>query len=233
MMGILENEYQRPEPGSVRWKTGRIFSASPFLVLAFLSFMLTAFLGGCDLDHSRLKVYYPVGIGATAVDTLYQTLPDFELNSLDGERVTKASLKEGLSVIGIFQTNCNENCETIIENFVSLAGNSASAGAAFFLVAAHPQSESTEAIRAFVKDQKQADGIRVLFGDRVSTGRLVKAGLRLSVLEDPVAPGGCYLDNRIVLLDKETRIRGYYTGSSAEEMDRLKHDIKRLKKEYE
>ena len=36
-----------------------------------------------------------------------------------------------------------------------------------------------------------------------------------------------------VLVDKETRIRGYYDGTNLEEMDKLLDDIKTLIKSYE
>ena len=50
----------------------------------------------------------------------------------------------------------------------------------------------------------------------------------VSVAEDAQAPGGFIHGGHFILIDKDKRIRGYYDGTKAEEVDELMKDVKFL-----
>ncbi len=69
-----------------------------------------------------------------------------------------------------------------------------------------------------------------LTGDKDSIYSLAN-GYLVSASEDPDAPGGHIHDGNFILIDKRSRIRGYYDGTSAESVEKLLGDMDILLKE--
>lgn len=72
---------------------------------------------------------------------------------------------------------------------------------------------------------------QLITGDKPSLYRLARNGFRLIATEGDGGPTDFIHSDQLVLLDGQSRIRGYYEGTDAAAVDMLIHDIKQLKHE--
>ena len=83
---------------------------------------------------------------------------------------------------------------------------------------------------ATLKNYQQAYGINddnwnMLTGDQYKIYELGVNGYLVPNQEDALAPGGFLHSEMFMLIDKQGRIRGYYDGTNAKNMDKIVHDI--------
>jgi protein SCO1/2 len=95
-----------------------------------------------------------------------------------------------------------------------------------------PEHDTPEVLDAYAR-KLEADERRWKFltGPAVDIYRLGNTGYLLSALEDSASAEQFLHDSRLVLVDKERHIRGYYEGTTAEGMNALAADLKMLLKE--
>src|SRR6202012_5021197 len=67
------------------------------------------------------KTFHKVG-NKDVPDTIYHTLPDFDLINQDGQKVSQKSLEDKISVVDFFYTNCPTICGKMNKYLDSLAG---------------------------------------------------------------------------------------------------------------
>jgi protein SCO1/2 len=76
-----------------------------------------------------------------------------------------------------------------------------------------------------------------LTGDKAATIRLAQEGFKLGIGEETNPPElakktgeekELFHSNRLILIDRNAQIRGYYSGIDAEAMVRLRRDLKTL-----
>jgi protein SCO1 len=160
-------------------------------------------------------------------------LPDFSLTAVTVDGVTPldlAALKGRVWVAGFVFTRCAGPCPLITENMAWLQGRlPASVGLLSFSV--DPDHDSPEVLSVYARRHK-ADPQRWLFvtGPKAELVRLVRDGFKLPVAENAQAAPGERVTHaaRLVLLDKDARIRGWYEGVERGAMDRLIRDAKSL-----
>jgi protein SCO1 len=72
---------------------------------------------------------------------------------------------------------------------------------------------------------------QLITGDKPSLYRLARHGFHLTATDGDGGPTDFIHSDQLVLLDGQSRIRGYYAGTDAAAVDNLIHDIKQLKHE--
>ena len=92
-----------------------------------------------------------------------------------------------------------------------------------------PDRDTPQVLTRYAENFK-ADRDRWLFltGDKEQISHLVQAGFRLSaapVTESGSEDRGVLHSPRFVLIDRETKIRGYYDSRDIEALARLKEDV--------
>jgi len=78
--------------------------------------------------------------------------------------------------------------------------------------------------RGFVKPDQV-----LLTGPRDQVVSLLKDGFKVAYADDGPAEAPITHSDRLVLVDRERRIRGYYHGREAEDLARLTHDAQTLR----
>ncbi len=65
-------------------------------------------------------------------------------------------------------------------------------------------------------------------GNRDDIYKIAKEKYYISAMEDEKAPGGYLHNAKFILVDKQARIRGYYTGTEKADVDRMMGDMENL-----
>lgn len=166
--------------------------------------------------------------GKTVTDTIYQTIPAFKFVNQYGDTITDKSLDGKIYVADFFFTSCPNICPVMHRNMLNVYNEFKSHDD--FRILSHTIDPKYDTVPVL---KKYADKLNVsgntwwfLLGAKNDTYQIAKSYL-VSVQEKN--PAGQYVhDGYFILIDKQKRIRGTYTGTDPEEVKKMTGDIKTL-----
>lgn len=184
---------------------------------------------------------------------VFWTVPDFALVERSGRRVTLADLRGKVWIADFIYTECTETCPLQTAYMAQLEKDlAAERDVRLVSITVDPKHDTPEVLRKYAI-RYGADPERWLFltGDKRVIYELAQKGFRLSVVDPddqgqgaalwPLAARPAYASHgskglvihssRIVLVDRQARIRGLYPGTEPDAIQRLKQDAVKLLRE--
>lgn len=214
-----------------------------WIILAFLSiWVLGMFVVYPMLEKSkRLQVFQPADINPQLVDTDMQRtakahrIAPFKLIDQNGDTVTNADFENKIYVADFFFTTCPNICPKMTANLSSLAKEYAADNDIMFLShSVTPEKDSVPVLAAYaIKYGADASKWKITTGDKKHIYELARRSYFAVTTEGDGGVKDFIHTENFILVDKEKKLRGFYDGTSAAEMERLKEDIKILRYEYE
>lgn len=204
------------------------------LILAvpgFLYYLLTAegknrykplpFFGPKPLSGTFHTVH-----GKKIPDTLFHQVADFKLQNINGKPVSFETIRGQVLIVSLFYTHGPAQVTQVTRSMDSLAkyvGKNKLITLASVTV--DPQRDSLQTIKAYA-DKFSQPGAKWLFltGDTTQIYNFARKGLLVDALQ--ASPDNFVCSNKIVLLDTEHRIRGYYDGTSPTDISRMADELK-------
>ncbi|WP_259068213.1 SCO family protein [Mucilaginibacter sp. X4EP1] len=173
------------------------------------------------------KTYHQVK-GKNIPDTIYHTLSDFNLTDQNGKPVSLKAFDNKIFVVDFFYTHGPDICTIINRNISLLDSNYAKNKMIHFVsITVDPARDSVSVLK------KYADGLKpkpvkwaFLTGDTSTIYNLARKGFLVNALQ--TGTNDFVYSDKLILIDEDKRIRGYYTGASTEELNRLNDEIKVL-----
>lgn len=192
-------------------------------------------------NNERLPVYAPTHINPRLVDSSLHLksrghfISDFELINQNGETVTGERLKDKIYVADFFFTTCPTICPKMADQMGRVYKK-------FYedpeiMLVSHtvqPEVDSVEVLKEYA-ELHNADISKWIFltGDKKQIYDLARKSYFAAVTEGDGGVDDFIHTENFVLVDKNKMIRGFYDGTSEEDVDRLIADIEILKREYE
>jgi len=180
--------------------------------------------------------YYGIN-SISQTDTTYHILPAFSFVNQNNKVINNEIIKSEISVIGFFSTTCSNGCDVVIKNLVKLQdffGDDDDLK--IFTVSTKAQEDLPNTLKTYAKTQE----IKAKQWHLITAN--LSEGFNLDPINNFINNKFFKLDqdkypnikqsNKLWLLDKEQRIRGYFDGSNKEDMERLKENIEVLKLSY-
>lgn len=198
----------------------------------FLYYLLTAkgknrykplpFYGKKEIAKTTHKFH-----GKVIPDTIYHTLDDFKLTDQNGNTVSFKNFDKRIFVANFFYTSCPSVCSAVNANMDSLDVNYRKNNMVYFLsITVDPDKDTPAELKKYAKAYKPSNKWLFLTGDTATIYNLAHNGLQVNALK--TADGTFVLDDKMILVDAEKRIRGYYSGSSRADVVKLNDEIKVL-----
>jgi protein SCO1 len=165
-------------------------------------------------------------------DTMHRIIP-FRFISQDGKEVSNKDFEGKIYVADFFFTRCPTICPKITSQLTrvqeTFSGNND------FKILSHsidPLYDSVKTLRAY-GDSYKADYSMWTFvtGDSTAMLNTAKCGYFIAVQKSPDSRLIFDHSDKLVLVDKQQRIRGFYSGTNREEVDRLIAEIQILMRE--
>ena len=206
------------------------------LILAlpgFLYYLLTVqgknryqplpFFGPKQLAKTTHKVK-----GKDIPDTLYHTLSDFNLNDQDGNPVSFKTLEGKIFITTFFYTHCPTICSEVNKNISVLAnGYAKNKMIDFVSITVDPQRDTAPILKQYAeKFNAPAGKWLFLTGDTSIIYPLSRNGFLVNALK--VTNDDFIYSDKVILIDQNKRIRGYYSGTDPDDVTRLDNEIKVL-----
>ena len=169
--------------------------------------------------------------GKKVPDTIYHEVSDFVLVNQNNDTTTLQSWKGKVVLINLFYTSVNSDGAKVamkaMRGFNALYGENKMMHLASISI--DPKDDAVS-LATFAKSlDANAHKWDLLAGDTASVSKLVKQSLLLDALDNSTKTERKFIySNKIVLLDTQHRIRGFYEATNQEALSKLDDEIKVL-----
>lgn len=181
--------------------------------------------------HGKLPILGPV----TKQDgkAKYHRIADFALVNQEGKELTTAAWDDKIVVADFFFTHCPVVCPAMTKNLEKVQrsfANDAEILINSFTV--DPERDSAAQLKWY-SNRFSIDNSnwQLLTGDKKEIYKLARNSFMVVATDGDGGPEDFIHSEKLVLVDKQKRIRGYYQGTNDKEVDQLIIDIKKLKDE--
>jgi protein SCO1/2 len=156
----------------------------------------------------------------------------FELLDQEGIKYGKNEWKEKIVVANFFFTHCPIVCPKMTRNLKKVQQAFSSEDILINSFTIDPERDSVAQLQHYAaKFGINGANWKLLTGDKSEIYKLARNSFMIVATDGDGGPDDFIHSEKLVLLDKQKRIRGYYDGTSEKETDQLIHDIKRLQDE--
>ncbi len=188
------------------------------------------------LDVNELAVYNPkVANCLQNVEEGVHRIPAFSLTSQDERTVRRDDFAGKILVSDFFFTTCPSICKQMTTELVRVQEFFSKEPSVHLLsFSVDPTHDTPEVLRDYAS-LYGADTKRWTFltGNTEDIYELARCGYFLVAKPNEELANDFIHSDKIVLTDKENRIRGYYSGTDREDVDRLITEIQVLLREYQ
>jgi len=197
--------------------------------------VLAVVLFACQSDKTPLPILGNKDIiernvnGKTVKDTMYHVIPDFNFTNQYGKTITPTTFDDKIYVSDFFFTSCPTICPTVKAQMHRIYEKYQQDDR--LLMLSHtldPKRDTVEKLHDYAqKLQLEGDKWHFATGDK---GEIYDMAMKYFVAahEDADAPGGITHSGKIVLIDKQKRIRSYADGTEKKQVTKLLKDIDKL-----
>jgi len=199
-------------------------------VLAFL------FLEVFGKNEYALRTYYPVLDENTDAplmqngDTVFQRIPDFRLTAQTGQEITPQDLKDQVYVANFIFSSCKDICKKMTHQMTRVQEAFAQESRVKLVsFSVDPERDSVATLNKYAQ-QYGADAKKWYFltGPKAQIYHLAREGYKLAAMPAPTAVPDFIHSEKFVLVDDQRHVRGFYDGTSEEDVDRLITEIQIL-----
>jgi protein SCO1/2 len=217
----------------------------PALVFLFLKgfgqnhYSLPRYIPRIDSASGQIMTVQREVNGREITDTLFRTLPDFRMTNQQGQVVTQEAVKGKIHVADFFFARCLGICpkmssqmQRVQEAFLN------EPNVVILSYTVDPKNDSVAALQHYA-DQYEARAGKwyLLTGEKRDIYHLAKYGYYVTAKEDDTTSTNLedqfVHTDKFVLVDRDGVIRGFYNGTSREDVDKLILEIKVLLHEYD
>ncbi|MGB0368702.1 MAG: SCO family protein [Flavobacteriales bacterium] len=192
-------------------------------------------------ENQRLLVFQPADINAQLVDKDMQRtakahrIADFKLLDQMGDTVTNAHFKDKIYVADFFFTTCPSICPKMTASLSKLSEIYQNDTDIMFLShSVTPIKDRVSVLAAYAeKYNVDYDRWKLVTGSKKHIYELARRSYFAVTTEGDGGVDDFIHTENFILVDKERKIRGFYDGTSAQEMERLQEDIIILRYEYQ
>jgi protein SCO1 len=196
------------------------------------------FLHQCTDNHYKLPYYVPKMDTATGQitmkgkDTVFHTVPPFVLTDQNNQQVTEALTKNKIYVADFIFTRCATICPKITSQLVRIQKEFADDSVLILSHTIDPDYDTPEVLKGYATNNDAQDGVwYFLTGNKASLYDLAHKGYYIAATEDEKKTDAIQTfshSDKLILIDKEGHIRGFYEGTNPSDVDRLRAEIKVL-----
>lgn len=191
--------------------------------------------------QQRLQVFQPKDVNPELVDEDMQRtskahrIAEFKLVDQTGDTVSNDVFDGSIYVADFFFTTCPSICPKMTANLKVLSEHYKQDNDIMFLShSVTPVRDSVPVLAAY-GEEHGADPAKwkLVTGSKKHIYELARRSYFAVTTEGDGGDADFIHTENFILVDKERKIRGFYDGTSQEDMERLKEDITILRYEYE
>ena len=165
-------------------------------------------------------------------DTLYHVIPTWSFLNQNGNSKSSKDFKNKVRLVDFFFTSCPTICPKMTVNMKKiqqLINTDCLNNIELLSFTVDPSRDSVEKLKEYCTTYNvDSKNWNMLTGDQNSIYELGVNGFLVPNQEDALAPGGFLHSEKMILIDKKNRIRGYYDGTDSLNIPIIVQHIKSL-----
>jgi protein SCO1/2 len=213
-----------------------------FRLFIFIILVLFGILGWINFipETITLPILNPEDIDPNLIDTTLvfgnhdHRIPDFKFHDQEGRTITQDKFNNKIYVANFFFTTCPSICPTLMKH-TKLIQDEFIDDDNILLIShtVYPEHDSVQVLNAFAEQNGiNSKKWHLVTGNKHDIYELSRKGY-FAISYNPSRGKDAFIHTEnVILIDKERKIRGIYTGTRLHEINRLIEDIYTLKKEY-
>ena len=209
----------------------------PAGLIVFTGIIIAYFL----IKPKQLPVYNPSDINPKLVDesvqgvTKLHRIGSFSLINQNGKTITEKDFNNKIYIADFFFVTCPTICPKMTKQMKRVYQKFESNNDV--LILSHtvmPEHDSVPILKEYeIKNEVFAPKWNFVTGDKKQIYNLARKSYFAAITEGDGGVDDFIHTENFVLIDKEKRIRGFYDGTSEQDVDRLINDVSTLLNEYE
>jgi len=174
--------------------------------------------------------------GTTIADTNYYPIPKFSFINQDSSVITQKNYLGFVTLVDFFFTDCPSICPIMSAQMARLQTKMMKEQPGlpirYLSISVKPETDTPAKLKAYAeKIGADLSCWNFLTGKPEDIYSLAQDGFLLTAFPSDTAAGGIFHTDKVTMLDKQLRMRGYYDGTSTLSMDQLFNDAIALSKQ--
>jgi protein SCO1/2 len=212
------------------------------LFLPLISYYIVKFVGqdAVDMPHRYFadSVLENTKDGKTTFDTAWHTIPEFKLTDQLGRTISPSAVDGKILVVNTFFTRCPNICPALTRNVRKLQQSfenpkrkkfGDTTVVYFMSMSVDPERDSIEALKKWAnRFFVNSDNWSLLTGSKKEIYDLLLHDFKLSAQSGEGVDSNFIHTEKVMLVDRDRVVRGFYNGLDSVEMGHLAEDIGKL-----
>lgn len=214
------------------WKTGLL------LIILVIPVFIYLFLQSFGSNSYVIPVFYEEGVVSSLPNCDFvkgqHYIPKFNLVSQDQAQITDKVLENNITIVDFFFTSCPDICPIMSSELSRVQEVFKNKDLVKILsITVDPAYDNPKVLKKYA-EEFGADTAqwKFLTGEKELIYSLARCGFLLPVEDGDGSKEDFIHSEKIILVDQQKRIRGYYDGTDREDIDRLITEINILLGEY-
>ncbi len=176
--------------------------------------------------------------GKISFDTVWHKIPDFTLTDHLGLPYTGESMDGNITVVNTFFTRCPNICPGLTRNIRKMQQSyenpkrkkfGDTSIVQFLSISVDPERDSIAPLKRWAdRFNVNSDNWRLVTGDKKAIYDLLLYDFKLSAQDGEGIDSNFIHTEKVMLIDRERQVRGFYNGLDSAAMNKLAKDIGRL-----
>jgi len=155
--------------------------------------------------------------------------PDFTFTERSGQTVHRADLAGKVWIADFFYTSCPGPCPMLSSRLSAIQEKLGDrADVRLVSISLDPEKDTPEVLKQYAERFKAGPKWLFLTGDKATTHLLVQTGFKLAIAEERNNPEPITHSTKLLLIDREGWIRGFYEGVGQDQTEQLIKDVDKL-----
>ena len=206
----------------------RILKVMVLVCILLIPVLIILFLKGFTQNQYDIPIFFETGVedpfGACGHEAGQQHyIPDFTFVSQDSTWVGRDDMEGKVTIVDFFFTSCPSICPIMSSEMERVQDIFRDEDMVqIYSVTIDPDHDTPEILSEYAEEHGAKPGKWFfLHGPKEKAYDLVRCGFALPIVDGLGNPDEFVHSDKFVLVDGQGRIRGYYSGTSREEVDEL------------
>lgn len=208
---------------SLRLLQGMVLAC--ILLIPLLVFM---FLRGFGKNEYELPIFFQNGVDnpfqeCPVTDTTQHYIPEFTFSNQFGDPVGRAEMEGKITVVDFFFTSCPSICPVMSKEMERVNDMFRDEPQVQIMsISIDPEYDTPAILKQYAEEHSAIPGKwHFLSGPKAETYSLARCGFVIPTVDGNGVPDDFVHTDKFMLIDELGRIRGYYSGTSREDVDLL------------
>lgn len=206
----------------------RILQGLVLVCVLMVPVLVIVFLKSFGTNHYDIPILYEDGVEnpfqeCDVVEDGQHYIPEFRFTTQNNQRIGRSEMEGKITIVDFFFTSCPSICPVMSTEMERVDDAFRDEDdVQIYSISIDPEYDTPEVLAEYAqRHNANPDKWHFLTGDKSNIYELARCGFILPTLDGYGDPEEFIHSDKFVLVDELGRIRGYYSGTNRDEVDRL------------